>query len=59
MEKEKFFIIYLEEFTGDGMTESNVWKIGSKLFENYDDVMKVYEQASQSHSCRICKTIYG
>lgn len=59
MEREKFFIIYLEEFTGDGMTESNVWKIGSTLFENYDDAMKVYEQASQSHSCQICKTIYG
>ena len=57
MEKEKFFIIYLEEFAGDGMTKSNVWKIGSKLFDNYDEAVKVYEQASQSHSCRICKTI--
>ena len=59
MEKEKFFIIYLEEFTGDGTTKNEAWKIGSELFENYDDAMKVYDQASQSHLCRICKTIYG
>lgn len=59
MEKEKFFIIYLEEFTGDGMTSSNVWKIGSALFDNYNDAMHVYKQASHSHLCKICKTIYG
>jgi len=59
MEKEKFFIIYLEEFTGNGSTESNTWKIGSKLFDDYDDAMKIYKQVNQSHSCQICKTIYG
>ena len=58
MEREKFFIIYLEEFTGDGMTKSNVWKIGSKLLDNYDDAMIIYNLASQFHSCFICKTVY-
>ena len=59
MDKEMFFIIYLEEYTFDGMTESGIWKIGSSLLENYDDTMNVYKQVSQSHSCRICKTIFG
>ena len=59
MEQEKFFIVYLEEFLGDGSTESMTWKIGSSFFEDYEDAFKVYEEASQSHSCKICKTIYG
>ena len=59
MEKEKYFIIYFNEFTGDGSTKDDTWKIGSKFFESYEEAIIIYEKASSSHSCKICKTIYG
>lgn len=59
MEPEKYFIIYLNEFYGDGMSEDNTWKIGSKLFDTFDEAKAVYNKVSDHHSCKICKTIYG
>ena len=54
-----YFIIYLNEYEGDGSTKAYKWKIGSSFLETYEDAYKVYEEASHSHQCKICKTIYG
>lgn len=54
---EKFFIIYLSEYQGDGSSRDMSWKIGSKLYDTEEEANRVYEEASNSHSCFLCKTI--